>query len=297
MKYPQNLSNMMDIMRQQPIWKRKTSPIKSPEKEKEKDKEGKGATSFAQSESKDYACYCCGSKTSRYNRCPKKKDLPPEKWFNPEFRKNRAEEMKKKDSNATTTTTAVVTAQHLVNKVSFKEGKKRAFSGAQTIIVEKDRDPEVIWDFGSSITLEKNKYLLEDIKECKVTMCTNGGNRQITQEGTWMRIGQAYLDGQAITNIVSQSEAIKRWYHVTFDSDVKNAFIIKDQQNRVARYPVDERGLYVREILPPVDCYVSYVLATSIEGYTPREVERAARARKLYHNLSAENIRNVKVWI
>ena len=53
--------------------------------------------------------------------------------------------MKKKDSN-TTTTTAVVTAQHLVNKVCFKEGTKRAFSGAQTIIVEKDWEPEVIWD-------------------------------------------------------------------------------------------------------------------------------------------------------
>ena len=42
---------------------------------------------------------------------------------------------------------------------------------------------------------------------------------------------------------------------------------------------------------------MSYVLATSIEGYTPREIERAARDRKLYHDLSAENIRNVKVWL
>ena len=165
----------MDVMWQQPIQKRKTSPIKSPEKEKEKDKEGKGATSFTQSENKDYACYCCGSKTCRYNRCPKKKDLPPEKWFNPEFSKKRAEE--KKDSNATTTTTAVVTAQHLENKVSFKEGTTRVFSGAQTVIIEKDQDPEVIWDCGSSITLAKNKKLLEDIKGCKVTMCTHGGNR------------------------------------------------------------------------------------------------------------------------
>ena len=65
----------------------------------------------------------------------------------------------------------------------------------------------------------------------------------------------------------------------------------------MVRYPVDERGLYIRESLPPVDCYVSYVLATTIEGYTPREVERVARARKLYHDLSAENIRNVKVWL
>ena len=99
---------MMDVMRQHPIRKKKTAPVKSPEKEK--DKEGKGASSFAQSEEKDYACFCCGSKTCRYYHCPKKKDLPPEKWFNPEFAKKKVEE--KKISSATTTV-AVVGAQCL----------------------------------------------------------------------------------------------------------------------------------------------------------------------------------------
>ena len=46
-----------------------------------------------------------------------------------------------------------------------------------------------------------------------------------------------------------------------------------------------------------VDCHVSYVAATTVEGYTQREVECAARARKLYHYLSAKNIQNVKVWL
>ena len=110
-------------------------------------------------------------------------------------------------------------------------------------------------------------------------MCLNGVDINITQQGTWPEIGQAYLDGKSITNIVSQSEAIKRGYHVTFDSEIENAFVIKDRQKRVTRYLVDERGIYVREALPPVDCHVSYFLATSVEGYTPREVEREARAR------------------
>ena len=76
-----------------------------------------------------------------------------------------------------------------------------------------------------------------------------------------------------------------------------NSFIVKDQEGRTVKYPCDSRGLYVREVLPPVDCHVSYVLTTSVEGYTDREVGRAARARKLYHDLSAENNRNVKVWL
>ena len=105
------------------------------------------------------------------------------------------------------------------------------------------------------------------------------------------------LVSHTFTNIVSQSEDVKRGYKVKFDSDIENCFIVTDLVGRVTRYPCDERGLYVREHLPPVDCRVSYVNATSVEGYTQCEVERASRAQKLYHDLSAENIRNIKVWL
>ena len=43
--------------------------------------------------------------------------------------------------------------------------------------------------------------------------------------------------------------------------------------------------------------HVCYVASMTVEGYTQREVEQAVRARKLYHDLSAENVRNVKVWL
>ena len=122
-------------------------------------------------------------------------------------------------------------------------------------------------------------------------MCSNGGNRKIAEEGNWPGVGQAYLDEKALTNIVSQSEAIKRGYRVTFDSEIENTFIVTDRATRVTtRYPCDERGLYVREHQPPLECHVAYINATSIEGFTQREVERAGRARKLYHDLGAENI-------
>ena len=38
-------------------------------------------------------------------------------------------------------------------------------------------------------------------------------------------------------------------------------------------------------------------MATSIEGFTQREIERAKRARKFYHDLNAESVENVKVFI
>ena len=128
------------------------------------------------------------------------------------------------------------------------------------------------------IRLAKDQELLDEITDCNVKMNSNGGSRKIHKQGTWLGVGQSYLDDKSLTNIISQSEAIKRGCHVTFDSEKEKSFIVKDQEGRTVKYPCDSRGLYVRETLIPVDCHVSYVLATSVEGYTDREVGRAARA-------------------
>ena len=81
-------------------------------------------------------------------------------------------------------------AQYLWEKVvSSNNDTKIVFSGAHIVRFEEEPDPEVIWDSGSTITLLKYEVLLEDIKRCKVTMCSNGGNINITQQGTWPGIG------------------------------------------------------------------------------------------------------------
>ena len=116
------------------------------------------------------------------------------------------------------------------------------------------------------------------------------GDCSIEEEGHWPGYGQSYLDEMALMNIVSQSEAIKRGYMVKFDSEVDNSFVVSGLVDQVIQYLCNERGLYVREHLPPVDCHVSFVNATSIEGYRQGVIERAGRERKLYHYLSAENI-------
>lgn len=76
-----------------------------------------------------------------------------------------------------------------------------------------------------------------------------------------------------------------------FGSHVENCFTVTDSRGWVTRYPCDKRGFYVKEKK------ISRVHATTIEGFTQREVDRAVRARKLYHDLCAENISNVKIWI
>ena len=83
------------------------------------------------------------------------------------------------------------------------------FSCAQTHIVEKVENPEVIWDSGSTMVLAKKKSMLESITKWKVMMCYNGGNRSIEGEGHWPGVRKSYLEEMTLTNIMLQSKVIK----------------------------------------------------------------------------------------
>ena len=84
-----------------------------------------------------------------------------------------------------------------------------------------------------------------------------------------------------------------------FDSNIENYFYFMNRRGRTVRYECDERGLYVRRHLPPIDCYVYQYQChvTSIGGFTQHNIERSSRARKLYHDLSAENVADVKILV
>ena len=83
------------------------------------------------------------------------------------------------------------------------------------------------------------------------------------------------------------------------DTDLDNAFYVTDQEKRTIRFPCNEQGLYMleKDVSQDKKTKRHTVMATVIEGYTPREVARAKRARKLYHDLHAETVSNLKVWL
>ena len=93
-------------------------------------------------------------------------------------------------------------------------------------------------------------------------------------------------------NIVSLSDAIEKGFQVFMDTDLDNAFYVTNQDKRTIRSPCNEQGLYMleKDISPGKKNKRHTVMATVIEGYTPQEVARAKRERKLYHNLHAETV-------
>ena len=132
-----------------------------------------------------------GSNKCRLRHFPKNKDLHPEQWFNPDYAKEKVNQ-----------TAVVVISQYLAGeKYSSDSETVMVFSGAQTIKFEDVEDPEVIWDSGSTITLEN---LLEDIKGCDLRMFLNGGSRNIEKEVNWPGFGQSYLHDEALVNSLSK---------------------------------------------------------------------------------------------
>ena len=50
----------------------------------------------------------------------------------------------------------------------------------------------------------------------EVIMDTNGGQKEISQEGDWKGYGRAYFVPDAMMNIVSVSDAVSKGFHVFF---------------------------------------------------------------------------------
>ena len=106
-----------------------------------------------------YICFCCSSSKCRLHCCPKKKTLPAKKWYKPEYAEKQSHvQLALEDSS------------------EEYDDLKMVFSGAQVVKKTKDADPEIILDSGLTITLAKNKRMLENVTNCRVTMCSNGGN-------------------------------------------------------------------------------------------------------------------------
>ena len=268
-RYPKNLLSMMDVMRQQPEPKkvRQTTPKSDGDKDKN---QGDGASNFAQTdkEKTKWRCHCCGDEKCRLSTCTKKATLPKEKWHKPEY-------YIEPQSNA----------QMTEDCRSQLRTSTVAFSGMQVHTVMKDQEqetPDMMLDSGSTITLGKDRELFDEVHNLKrkIKMNTNGGSKDIVQEGSWWGYGHAYYMSDAMTNIVSLSDAIEKGFSVFMDSDRDNAFYVTDSEKRTVRFPCNEHGLYVNEQgrtfkakSKECCCYQIVNMNNNIEGFTTTSSE------------------------
>ena len=121
------------------------------------------------------------------------------------------------------------------------------FSGMQKIRVVKE--PEIVLDSGSTISLFKERRMLEEVKhaDTKLLMETNAGTKAITEKGNVPGYGQVWYDPTAISNILSLSEMVRRGNHVMYDSNIADEFVVTTNSGKILTFHVNHQGLYTKD--------------------------------------------------
>ena len=103
---------------------------------------------------------------------------------------------------------------------------------------------------------------------------------------------EGWFSKSALTNIHGLSEVIGNGHHVIFDSEKHNGFVINFKAGEVLTFLCDERGIYTKDAKPMVNwCLIE------VQGFSPREVARAKRYKRLLHDLDAPSSDDLEVVI
>ena len=128
-----------------------------------------------------------------------------------------------------------------------------------------------------------NANLLNDIHEVTTPLHIHGitGVLMITQQGTLPGHGTVWYHPQVSINILSMAK-LKQQYHITYESDKDNAFIVREHDNTQTKYIFHEYhdGLYYHEVNSTQQIYITTVTENK-QKYSQNDVKRADQVRAL----------------
>lgn len=122
-------------------------------------------------------------------------------------------------------------------------------------------------------------------KKLDVLKSTNAGTKIADKEATRKGYSKGLYNPDAMTNLRSSSEMVRRGYWVQMDTDLENAFHVISAGGDAIKFLCDDHSLYILEQV------------NQTKGFFPRTVERAKRAKKLYYNLNATSLGNLKILV
>ena len=103
--------------------------------------------------------------------------------------------------------------------------------------------------------------------------------------------GEVWFNERALTNIFSLAELRKK-YHVTYDSNKEEAFIMHFKEGKPAKFTQSPNGLYYRQPTYNVKQQASFIetVDENKQFYTDRQFREAKKARELYQALGTPSI-------
>ena len=119
----------------------------------------------------------------------------------------------------------------------------------------------------------------------KLIMYTKAGKKIIDKEADIPGYGNVYYDDSTITNLYALKDIITRG-RVWFDSAEEDVFNVLIGQHEM-KFAADQKVLYILQSNES-KCF------NQIEGFSNREISRATKARRLYHQLDSPSQQALK---
>jgi hypothetical protein len=258
--------------------------------------------SFAQMEGK---CYCCGKKGHKSPECYHKEKIPREEWAI-----NKAQSLAQANTDAqssvgsegsSSTTTSTSTTDTTKKEVTPSVGWAGVHcSFAQTFNLKK----LILLDSDSTDTVFCNPDYVTNIRETdqSLNMVTNGGPLNCNQKCTLPHLGECWFNKDSITNIIALSDMTAK-FRVTMDSTAEKAMLIH-LPDKVIKFWQMPNGLYAMDPTDPhrnnsssENLQMIQTVAENLKFLTPRQQQRARRARELFHAIGTPSIDDLKAMI
>ena len=153
----------------------------------------------------------------------------------------------------------------------------------------------VLLDSQSTVSVFCNRSLLMNIRPSAnaMTVHTNGGSQTSHLVGDVPNFGTVWFNPDSIANILSLA-AVRRVCRVTMDSAGDASFLVHRTDKPPLVFHEVNSGLYVHDTAAPSAVPLTFVSTVSANAasFSPREVEGAQQARRLYRLLGRPSQRD-----
>jgi hypothetical protein len=195
-------------------------------------------------------CYCCGDPNHKSPDCPKKDTIPKKDWAMAKAKNylqqqasisasaaSAAAQDQEDDEQSKQSGGAISALRSRSQKTSSsrRSSSKKGWNAMQVNLHSNDtrrrRDysDSILLDSASTIDIFWNQNLVTDVRAARtmIEMATNAGTRTVVNEATVPNYGVVTFDEEAIANIFSLANMVKKkGYRVTYDSSKEDAFIV-----------------------------------------------------------------------
>ena len=149
----------------------------------------------------------------------------------------------------------------------------------------------LLLDNQSTADIFCNKNVLKNVHGTSdvLHLDTNGGTLKTNKKGVLKNYGEVWFSQEAITNIISLKNIIKK-FRVTYDSANGNQFVVHKDNGQHLIFKQSASGLFYHDLDNQEFCMVQTVEENK-KHFSERAYKRALEARRLYQIIGTPSLK------